>query len=215
MVIRRTRASPARRSPAHDGSQEIVEAILVAAATLVDERGLHGLTTNHIARRAGVSVGSLYRYFPDKESIIAELDLRYRRAAADRLVRGLEMLDGSAVNLVDLLEAILRRFMIPPDETLATRRMFMRSVPIEWIEPAASAIWASVVEPATRAIRRLRPGLDEVEVRRRVIVALHSVQGVALASMVWAPEAIPPAEAASELARMLAPYLLAPSTQSP
>ncbi|MBS2013550.1 MAG: TetR/AcrR family transcriptional regulator [Deltaproteobacteria bacterium] len=189
----------------------MVEAILKAATELVGEGGIHGLTTNHIARRAGVSVGSLYRYFPDKESIIAELDLRYRRAAADTMLLGIAKLSSEDVDLEAALARILRHFMVPPHETLAVRRMFMRSVPLEWIERGAAEIWSSVVDPVTQAFRRLRPEVSEAELRRRVIVALHAVQGVALASIVWEPEALPGSDAASELARMLAPYLLAPS----
>lgn len=188
----------------------MVEAILKAATELVGEGGIHGLTTNHIARRAGVSVGSLYRYFPDKESIIAELDLRYRRAAADTMLLGIAKLSSEDVDLEAALARILRHFMVPPHETLAVRRMFMRSVPLEWIERGAAEIWSSVVDPVTQAFRRLRPEVSEAELRRRVIVALHAVQGVALASIVWAPEALPGESAATELARMLAPYLLAP-----
>jgi len=197
----------------------MVEAILRATTELVGEGGLHGLTTNHIARRAGVSVGSLYRYFPDKESIIAELDLRYRRAAAERLVQGMAMLEGAAggdlEDLVKGLAGIIRGFMVPPEETRALRRTFMRSVPLEWIEPSAAAIWASVLEPVASGIQRLQPRLDAAEARRRVLVALHSVQGVALASIVWAPEGLTGEEASVELARMLVPYLLGPPTGPP
>ena len=48
-----------------------------AAARILAERGYEGLTTNHVAERAGVSVGSLYQYFPGKEAILAAVFERY------------------------------------------------------------------------------------------------------------------------------------------
>jgi AcrR family transcriptional regulator len=50
-----------------------VDAILEAAARVFAEQGFAGGTTNRIAERAGVSVGSLYEYFPNKESILVAL----------------------------------------------------------------------------------------------------------------------------------------------
>ncbi len=44
-----------------------------AAAYILESRGLAGTTTNHIATRAGVNVGSLYQYFPNKDAIIVAL----------------------------------------------------------------------------------------------------------------------------------------------
>jgi AcrR family transcriptional regulator len=48
----------------------MIETLLDATAKTIAERGLDNTTTNHIAKKAGVSVGSLYQYFPDKEAMI-------------------------------------------------------------------------------------------------------------------------------------------------
>lgn len=62
-----------RKSPAQGRSAATVEAILEAAARILEERGLEGYTTNAVADRAGVSIGSLYQYFPGKEALTATL----------------------------------------------------------------------------------------------------------------------------------------------
>lgn len=54
-----------------------MNAILDAAETTIAERGFERATTNHIADAAGISVGSLYRWFPDKQAIAAQLADRY------------------------------------------------------------------------------------------------------------------------------------------
>src|SRR6476620_4221327 len=51
-------------------------AMLDATARLLEGRGFAELTTNHVADLAGVSIGSLYEYFPDKETLVAELARR-------------------------------------------------------------------------------------------------------------------------------------------
>jgi AcrR family transcriptional regulator len=54
----------------------MVERILAAGARVLSERGYQEASTNRIAREAGVSPGSLYQYFPDKEAIVAEISRR-------------------------------------------------------------------------------------------------------------------------------------------
>ena len=62
-----------RRKPAQARSRQTVEVILVAAARVFAAAGYAGTTTNHIAEEAGVSVGSLYEYFPNKDALLAAL----------------------------------------------------------------------------------------------------------------------------------------------
>lgn len=54
----------------------MVERILAAGARVLSERGYQEASTNRIAREAGVSPGSLYQYFPDKEAIVTEITRR-------------------------------------------------------------------------------------------------------------------------------------------
>ncbi len=65
-----------RRMPKQSRSRALVDEIVYAAAQVLIEDGYDKATTNKIAERAGVSVGSLYQYFPNKESLILELNLR-------------------------------------------------------------------------------------------------------------------------------------------
>ncbi len=62
-----------RRKPSQSRSKATVEVIVEGAARVFVERGFDSATTNHIAKAAGVSVGSLYQYFPNKEALAAEL----------------------------------------------------------------------------------------------------------------------------------------------
>jgi AcrR family transcriptional regulator len=62
-----------RKRPVQARSRRTVDAVLKAAAQVFTRRGYAGATTNHIAERAGVSVGSLYEYFPSKDALLVAL----------------------------------------------------------------------------------------------------------------------------------------------
>src|SRR6478752_4873015 len=68
-----------RRIPRQSRSEETVAAILEGAAQVLEAGGLAGFTTNAVAERAGVSIGTLYQYFADKQALL--------RALADREIR--------------------------------------------------------------------------------------------------------------------------------
>lgn len=63
----------ARKKPSQARAQVTVAAILEATAHILSETGYDALSTNRVAARAGVSIGSLYQYFPSKEALVAEL----------------------------------------------------------------------------------------------------------------------------------------------
>ncbi|WP_280421078.1 TetR/AcrR family transcriptional regulator [Nocardia carnea] len=73
-----------RRSPRQGRSRFTVDTLLEAAAQLFGRDGL-ATTTNHIAERAGTSIGTLYQYFPDKQAILHTLARRHVTEAAARL----------------------------------------------------------------------------------------------------------------------------------
>ncbi|WP_409183984.1 TetR/AcrR family transcriptional regulator [Amycolatopsis sp. VS8301801F10] len=68
--------TPLRRKPVQQRSARRVEQMLDASAELIDELGYDALTTTLIAKRAGVAVGSLYQFFPDKRAVVQALTQR-------------------------------------------------------------------------------------------------------------------------------------------
>ncbi len=70
-----------RKEPSQSRSRALVQAILTAAARVFVEDGLDGASTNRIAAVAGVSVGSLYQYFPNKHSLARALLVQHLQQA--------------------------------------------------------------------------------------------------------------------------------------
>src|SRR6185295_18643348 len=71
-MYRQVKTTP-RKRPRQDRSRATVDTVLAATARVLVKRGFDGLTTNAVAEAAGISIGSLYQYFPNKEALVAAL----------------------------------------------------------------------------------------------------------------------------------------------
>jgi len=113
-----TRKKPAtpRKRPLQARSRETYAAILEATARILEAEGLEAANTNAIAERAGVSVGSLYQYFPDKAAIFAELIVTSETQLGDMLETLLVRSSGQdlAVRLGTLVQAGVQQQMARP-----------------------------------------------------------------------------------------------------
>ena len=76
-----TSARTARRAPVQRRSRERLDGILAAASTLITRKGSDQVKMSDVAELAGISIGSLYQYFPDKSALIRTLAERYHAAS--------------------------------------------------------------------------------------------------------------------------------------
>lgn len=79
-----------RKTPRQQRARHSVDVVLEAAAQVLEATGEAGFNTNAVAERAGVSIGTLYRYFPDKRSILRALALRETEAHRSAVMAVLE-----------------------------------------------------------------------------------------------------------------------------
>ena len=95
--MKKDSAAEPRKRPRQARSRETYAAILEATAHILEAEGLEAANTNAIAERAGVSVGSLYQYFPDKAAILAELIRLAEQDMGDMLEKLLEHTAGQTL----------------------------------------------------------------------------------------------------------------------
>ena len=132
----------ARNAPQQERSRRLVEAILEAAIRVLARDGAAAFTTIRVAERAGVSVGSLYQYFPDKQAILARLQRdEWERTGA-------------------MIESILEDTRRTPEERVRVAfRAFFRSeleeAPMRRALAGATAVWAEDEASAPRRERGL------------------------------------------------------------
>jgi AcrR family transcriptional regulator len=140
-----------RRSPKQARSRATWDAIVEAAAQILERQGPDGLTTNDVAERAGVSIGTLYQYFPDKQAILV---------AAAR--RELSPLPARQMALVQALIAVIERL---GGKGLAT------TAPVRTPRARRRTSWerrcGEVLEQLIDALAPAQPALIPVPVRAR------------------------------------------------
>ena len=110
-----------RRAPQQVRGQQRVEAILAAAEVVMAEVGFEASTTNQIAARAGVPIGSLYQFFSNKNAIVEEMT----RRQLDRLVIGMQHTLAQAQHLT-VAQAVEMLVNLAPASTMG-HSGFMRS----------------------------------------------------------------------------------------
>jgi AcrR family transcriptional regulator len=110
------RLSP-RKAPRQSRSQATVTAILDATAHILIGRGFAAASTNAVAERAGVSVGSLYQYFPNKDALVSALRVRHGEQMMAVIQRALtKAMDATLVDaLAGLVEATVEAHRVDAD----------------------------------------------------------------------------------------------------
>ncbi|HEY2510489.1 MAG TPA: TetR/AcrR family transcriptional regulator [Polyangiaceae bacterium] len=143
-----------RKRPRQERSEATVDAILEGASRLFVAEGYAAATTNRIAQSAGISVGSLYQYFPSKDAIAVELVRRFR------------------ANRVAFLESQLKGADAQPLESI-TRTLFTSFLKAEGIRPE---LYSVLIEQVLRTSARKELRGYEERLEGLVAGALRKVQ---------------------------------------
>ena len=115
-MYRQVKTTP-RKRPRQERSKATVDTILAATARVLVKKGFDGLTTNAVAEQAGVSIGSLYQYFPSKEALVAALIEQHieemNAAILSELTRVAQLPMAQAVRAV--IELTIRAHSVEPE----------------------------------------------------------------------------------------------------
>lgn len=117
-----------RKLPSQNRSKEKVDRILDATARILSLYGLDGTNTNLIAEEAGISIGSLYQYFPNRDSIIVKLIERYMDGQKEIVTKRLSRIIGHVeieVFFHELISALLEARLKNPE----LHRVLVREIP--------------------------------------------------------------------------------------
>ncbi len=176
-----------RRRPRQARSRERVDRILSAAASLIAERGIDDLSMTDVADRADMALTALYRYFPNRRSVLKELALRTFAEDTDHLIATGHDLDANAAELLELgIAEFWRRHLAEPYRL--PLRVAIRS------DPELSALDLAESRRNARSIAELiasRSGrTDLVTLERQTLLIVESIDSVmSLAARVEEDEA--------------------------
>ena len=127
MTDRQNARISSRKRPKQARSTELVAAILEAAAQVLAKEGAPRFTTARVAEKAGVSVGSLYQYFPNKAAILFRLQSDEWRQTSDLLRGILEDIDRPPL---ERLRALTHAFIRSECEEAAMRVALNDAAPL-------------------------------------------------------------------------------------
>lgn len=161
----------ARRAPTQRRSRERMERILDVAAQVIAERGSDSMRMSEVADLAGISIGSLYQYFPDKAAIVRTLFQRYNTAGRVCIEAGLaDVQDMKALTAAfgALIDTYYALFLAEPvmrdiwSGTQADRQL-------QKVELADSRANAALL---AAALRRVRPVADVAAIDRVALLVM-------------------------------------------
>jgi AcrR family transcriptional regulator len=154
MTDRRSPSISSRKHPQQARSSELVAAILDAAAQVLAKEGAQRFTTARVAEKAGVSVGSLYQYFPNKAAILFRLQSDEWRQTSE-LLRGI--LEDSSRPPLERLRALVHAFIRSECDEAAMRVALDDAAPLYRDAPEAHEARASGAGTVERFITEALP----------------------------------------------------------
>jgi AcrR family transcriptional regulator len=193
-----------RKAPVQSRSQATVTAILEAAARVLARQSLPGFNTNRVAEVAGVSIGTLYQYFPNKEALIGALIEREQAALADAVQQAVDDCVGKSLqaSIAALVRVAIERQFGQPLFAAALdheeRRLPLQRV----LRTTEQRIAGSVMALLSRHARRLCVAADATAAQDCLVIAKAMVDAEALATT------RPRADLPQRVERALLGYLL-------
>ncbi len=203
--LKRDRATSPRKSATQERSRATVVALLSATARVLVKEGYDRASTNKVAEAAGVSIGSLYQYFPSKEALVSAVIERHIGEMMDlvrvALVRvALLPLEDAAVELVRVM---IDAHRIEPK----LHRVLVEQIPrvgnleqIESVDDEAIALVRTYLEAHQDEI-------DVVDLDLAAFIAVTSVEALTHAAVLRRPALLDDAKFKGEVASLIVRYL--------
>jgi AcrR family transcriptional regulator len=196
----KSRTNP-RKLPQQDRSKFTVDVILTATAHILTEVGYDKTSTNRIAERAGISIGSLYQYFPNKESLIAALRNRHVSSMMAVIESKLRDLFDAPIEVVlpELVKASITAHAIEP----ALHKVLHEQVPRLSGTESEASLTALLRTYLAKQCDRIPPQkLDSI-----VFVIERTIEALTHAAVIERPDLLQDGQVEQEISQLLLSYL--------
>ncbi len=195
------------KEPQQARSRETFEAILGAAVQVFERRGYAGATTNRIAELAGVSIGSLYQYFPNKDAILVALSERHVQKGSEHLAPLVAAFAANPPPVREGLELLVGAMVELHADSPRLHRVLFEECP----RPAALQERLDLIQRiAVEAVEAWLSSRSEVDVAETQLAAervVQTVEGVTHGLVIHPRSGREPADYATETIILLTRYL--------
>jgi AcrR family transcriptional regulator len=195
-----------RRRPQQRRARQTVDAVLDAVARILKREGMKAVTTNRIAEVAGVSIGSVYQYFPDKRAIFVALHQRHIEEI-DRLVEA-KLFEHAASPVEDLIGAMMEAMIEAHATDPELYELLLTEVPhrAEGTRDFAVRLHGAFRLAISSRVHDLRSRRDLDKV---VFVVTHMVESLSHGAVLRRPTGLSLVAAKKEAVRAVVAYLRA------
>jgi AcrR family transcriptional regulator len=200
----RARTTP-RKEPRQERSRATVDHILAATAKVLVKEGFDRTSTNRIAEAAGVSIGSLYQYFPSKEALVAALVERHMDEMIREVVAALQWviempLRSAAREVVTLM---LKAHAIDP----ALHRVLIEQVPRVGRLDHIHDVERNVTELVRQYLEAHKDEVRSTDLGMAAFIVVSTVEALTHMAVLHRPELLATEEFVEELTGMVVRYL--------
>ncbi|MCK9795893.1 TetR/AcrR family transcriptional regulator [Isoptericola sp. 4D.3] len=158
--------------------QRRIEEILDAAGRVFVREGYDAATTNAVAKEAGISPGSLYQYFRNKDEIAQGLAVRYAAGLAELQRAAFDGVDPQGLSLEDLVRRVIDPVVAFNVAHPAFKTLFARTDPPPGLAEATAPLDASIHERAAALVAARAPQLAPADAARVSVVATQLVRAM-------------------------------------
>lgn len=201
-----------RKLPKQERSQATVEAILTATTHILTADGYDRLTTNRVAERAGVSIGSLYQYFPNKEALIVALAEHHANQMAQLAQHHLTQDFGEASvqaenrSILEVLRQIIRAALAAHAVNPKLHRVLHEQIPHSEV---MRRLDEAKMEQMLRSFLAQRcDQLQPQNLELTVFIIERTIRALIYGATIDRPELLKTGELEEEMMTMLAAYLV-------
>jgi len=193
-----------RRRPKQRRARQTVDAILDAVVRVLKREGVSAITTNRIAEIAGVSIGSVYQYFPDKQAIFVALHQRHIDQI-DRMVAS-KLVEHAASSLDDLMRAMIDGMIDAHSADPELYQLLATEVPhrAEGTHDFAVRLHGAFRLALSSRAHELQKGRD---IDQLVFVVTHMVESLSHGALFRRPPGLSLTAAKTEVVRAVVAYL--------
>ena len=201
------RSAKPRKLPQQERSRITVEAILEATAHILTEQGYDKTNTNLIAERAGVSIGSLYQYFPNKKSLIVALREQHSQEIAELLESKFNHLFDSPpeIAIPELVKAVIAVHAINPQLHQVLSEEIPRS---ERSQQQMQKTDEQITELLRAYLLRWRDRLRPQNIEMTIFIINCTVESLCHSAVIEHPQFIRDSKFEQEVSNLLISYLV-------
>jgi AcrR family transcriptional regulator len=197
-----------RKLPKQARSEATVESLLQAAAQIFERHGYAAGTTNRIAERAGVSIGTLYQYFPNKDAILVALVYRHIAEGTAALGPHLQRLNcGASFEdvLPDIVHAMVAMHALAPG---LHRVLFEETKLPPTLRAELDGLEDGLVDVVADALAA-DPHSRPIDPRLSARIVISAIEGLTHRLVLRPPPGVAPEAIASEITETVRAYIQA------